>query len=264
MRKSVHIRVPQVKTFEGTDNDGNTIMAEVRYDDELGNGHNTFSITGSVYEKGKGHIDRNIITCGAIGDIVEKYIPELAGYDKWHLFSADGPMHYIANTIYLARDRSHAGAEIGAPVKFAERFRFDGCPLVIKQPSKGFSTFLKSLDSYSDLVPVEIPHKSEPSKYRPKYTFAGYENIEWYQCPFDNQEEAIGFGAALWKFGPKWERQPIEWCVAVEPDIDAARKCAKCPDCTGDQLRDKAFLEKRLPALIEEFAADVEALGFTF
>lgn len=72
------------------------IRVDMRYDDECGNGHNTFSITGSINE-GRG------TACGCIHDDIEKHFPELSHLIKWHLCSSDGPLHYIANTLYHAR-----------------------------------------------------------------------------------------------------------------------------------------------------------------
>lgn len=39
---------------------------------------------------------------GCIHDEVAKHFPELAHLIKWHLSSTDGPMHYVANTVYWA------------------------------------------------------------------------------------------------------------------------------------------------------------------
>jgi len=63
----------------------------LRYDDECGNGHNTFSITGDFDG-----------ACGCIHDEIAKRFPELKKYIKWHLTSSEGPMHYIANSMYWA------------------------------------------------------------------------------------------------------------------------------------------------------------------
>lgn len=79
------------------------ITATVRYDDQCGNGHNTFSITGET-TNGSG---------GCIHDEIARCFPELAPYIKWHLCSSDGPMHYIANTVYLAGDRDYNGLRKG-------------------------------------------------------------------------------------------------------------------------------------------------------
>lgn len=74
------------------------ITAEVRHDDECNNGHNSFSITATIDEKrGSGWRE---FAGGMCHDDVEKHFPELAPYLKWHLTSTDGPMHYVANTLY--------------------------------------------------------------------------------------------------------------------------------------------------------------------
>lgn len=85
------------------------IVATVRYDDECGNGHNTFSITAEI---GKGKAG-GIEACGCCHDAVAKHFPELAPLIKWHLCSSDGPLHYIANTVYHAGDRDCHGLRAG-------------------------------------------------------------------------------------------------------------------------------------------------------
>lgn len=82
------------------------LVATVRYDDQCENGHNTFSITGKLREGIH-------ISSGCTHDDIAKRIPELAPFIKWHLCSSDGPMHYIANTIYHASDKDHWGLRKG-------------------------------------------------------------------------------------------------------------------------------------------------------
>lgn len=83
------------------------LLVTVRFDDKCGNGHNTFSITGQV---GGGP---NPDVCGCIHDIIAEHMPELKPYLKWHLCSTDGPLSYIANTVYHAGDRDHWGLRKG-------------------------------------------------------------------------------------------------------------------------------------------------------
>lgn len=73
-----------------------TITVTARYDDECGNGHDTFAITADI-TKGKRFEDG-----GCLHDEIAKHFPELRKYIKWHLTSEDGPLHYIANTVYWA------------------------------------------------------------------------------------------------------------------------------------------------------------------
>lgn len=96
----------QVKTFEKTYVEKGTtfkIVATVRHDDNCGNGHNTFSIVGDIQRKarnGRWVDDR----CGQIREDIVKRFPNLAPYLKWHLCSTDGPLHYIANTLYHVKN----------------------------------------------------------------------------------------------------------------------------------------------------------------
>lgn len=79
-----------------------TLVAEVRHDDRCGNGHNTFSITGNLYDS-RQRREGGLAACGCLHDEIAKHIPELEPFIKWHLTSTDGPMHYVDNTVYHAK-----------------------------------------------------------------------------------------------------------------------------------------------------------------
>lgn len=88
------------------------IRPVVRYDDECGNGHNSFSITASIDRKnGRGNWVE--YAGGCCHEDIAKHFPELAPYIKWHLCASDGPMHYFANTMYLAGDKDCYGLKKG-------------------------------------------------------------------------------------------------------------------------------------------------------
>jgi hypothetical protein len=94
----------QVKTFgpvrfEGWRQRAGKLEAIVRYDDQCNNGHNTLSITGSVYSSN----GRNI-GGGCCHDEIAKSFPQLKKYIKFHLVSSNGPLHYIANSLYWAKE----------------------------------------------------------------------------------------------------------------------------------------------------------------
>jgi hypothetical protein len=72
----------------------NRLEVTIRFDDECKNGHNSFAVTGDYYRGSK------LEYCGMLHDLVHKHFPELRKYLKWHLTSTDGPMHYVANTLY--------------------------------------------------------------------------------------------------------------------------------------------------------------------
>lgn len=68
---------------------------KIRYDDSCNNNHNTFSITVDGRNFG-----------GCMHSEIIKVRPELKKFIKWHLCSADGPLYYIANTIYHIRENN--------------------------------------------------------------------------------------------------------------------------------------------------------------
>lgn len=87
------------------------LIATVRHDDRCKNGHNTFSITGELYDiphriHGEASVKNAkgktlwLVSCGCIHQEIAERIPELAPLIKWHLTSTDGPMYYVANTMY--------------------------------------------------------------------------------------------------------------------------------------------------------------------
>ena len=88
---------------------GALLSVEIRFDDECGNGHNTFAITAEVKRPG----ERDIEAGGCLHDDIAQVFPELAPLIVWHLVSTNGPMHYIANTTYLAGDLDCNGLRKG-------------------------------------------------------------------------------------------------------------------------------------------------------
>lgn len=87
---------------------GASMIVELRFDDQCGNGHNTFSITGEIRGRRGG-----FVAGGCLHDEIAKYFPEYAGFIKWHLCSTEGPMHYVANTIWHASDKDCWGGRKG-------------------------------------------------------------------------------------------------------------------------------------------------------
>lgn len=87
---------------------GDTLQVEMRFDDNCKNGHNSFAITGDI-RSAIGRWEAG----GCLHDDIARVFPELIPLIKWHLTSDDGPMHYIANTIYHAGDRDSSGLRAG-------------------------------------------------------------------------------------------------------------------------------------------------------
>lgn len=89
------------------------LEVKVRYDDQCGNGHNTFAITADeiryLKDGSRRAMSNTWYSGGCQHDLVAKKFPGLAPLIKWHLVSSDGPMHYIANTIYWAELANKGG-----------------------------------------------------------------------------------------------------------------------------------------------------------
>lgn len=77
--------------------EGSSLTPTVRWDDQCGNGRNTFSITADI-RSAMGRDEAG----GCLHAEVAELFPELAHLVCWHLCSSDGPMHYLANTLHHA------------------------------------------------------------------------------------------------------------------------------------------------------------------
>jgi len=88
------------------------LTVTIRHDDECGNGRNSFSITATL-EEARPRCPWRETSGGMLHDEVARFFPDLAPFLKWHLCSTDGPMHYVANSIYHASDRDCRGLRKG-------------------------------------------------------------------------------------------------------------------------------------------------------
>lgn len=225
MKNSTHTTLPQEKVFTGSYLENGQrvfVTAFVHWDDRNKNGHNTFSITGETRLLENGRIE----SCGCLHDEIVKAIPRLAPFIKWHLVSADGPMHYESNTVYLAGDRDCWGLKKGE--KRQIRNGRTGLPCWI----------LEAVDSAGN-VAEELP-KYVDAESRPEAPLRLLKYVPLYR---------IGEG--------KGRELEAARSAAVWPDATDEELCAE-----PEELRKK--LRERLPALMEEFQKAVESLGFTY
>jgi hypothetical protein len=245
----------------------------IRFDDQCGNGHNSFSITGDIciWERGRWHEYAG----GCVHDEIAQVFPELAPLIKWHLGNTTGPMHYPANVAYLAGDRDCWGTRAGEVRRYATRIRFKDNPILHAPGGHNSDKFVAFLEQHApqfDLEVLRYDHddRSKTGKYQfePKYTFGAF-GSKWHECPFDTEDEALRFLAALQTCAPEFVKVPVAWGEGKARDLDAARSCAVWPEATDAELsQDKPALEAalmaRLPALIAAFRADMEAAGFAW
>lgn len=95
--------------------DGEVFVIKLRYDDSCGNGHNTFSITvDGWYSMRRFKANRDIDFGGCTHELIAKHAPQFAPLTKWHLVSDDGPLHYIASTVYWAKEGNLEAARANA------------------------------------------------------------------------------------------------------------------------------------------------------
>lgn len=236
------------RPIEGYGHNSN-LHVTIRFDDQCGNGVNTFSVTAEVPR----------YAAGCLHDDIATVFPELAPLLRWHLVSSDGPMHYIANTVYHASDRDVWGKRAGQPNRFAHVVRFGDNPIEHRLTDK-FAEFLKARSRFQ-IVKLEHPE----GRFSPKFTFKGFGD-KWHEGPFDTFDEARHFLIALHEHRPQFDVVPVGWSEGKARNLDAARASAVWPETTDEELcaepeELKARLDARLPALIAQFRADIEAAG---
>lgn len=216
-----------------------TIRADVRFDDECRNGHNTFAVTGTIRDP-RYRGSRGELAGGCVHEEIAKAFPELAPLIRWHLTSSDGPMHYIANTIYLAGDRDYNRLRKGE-----RRHAING----------------KTLEKLWTLVVVNaegvgISKTPTGDEYRHDETVPLF--IIDTHCSGDAPRLATPV--------LRWEPQ---WIVGEgkERQLDAARRSAVWPDASDAELSVepdelKAALVERHAGLVAAFRRDMVAAGF--
>lgn len=232
----------QTKTIDKQVNDGSEvkrIIVKIRYDDECGNGHNSFAITGTTYDHAAMTSDRRTISGGCIHDDIVKYCPELAHLIKWHLTSSDGPMHYVANTLYHARDTDYDGLKKG-------EYGSHTIEVMINSDKGG------GLRSVYCSGTIYVNHQNN-------------HNLEK-----SNIKEHAELDRVIDSIKP--ELNPIEVKTPCSysksegnpSNLEAAQSCAIWPNATLEQLQDEEQLKARLPALMTEFKQVIESLDFIY
>ena len=245
------------------------ITAKVRYDDDCGNGHNSFAITATIDEKdARGHW--RDCAGGCLHNEVAKHFPELAPFIKWHLCASDGPMHYPGNVIYHAGARDCwgllAGEESTSPRQMKHFVQFGNSPIT-HEVGKRLKAFIDStIAEDGEFIIDKVEHGPSDHKFGPKFQFAGM-GCQWHECPFDTCEEAREWLDAITGTTMHWTARTNVFGEGKARDLNAARSCAIWPDATDEDLTADGLeqrLRDRLPALLAEFQTAVESLGFTF
>lgn len=251
----------------------------VRYDDQCKNGHNTFSITADVTTPASRR--RNDIEAGGcMHEEIARVFPELAPLIQWHLTSSDGPMHYIANTVYHASNRDSSGRAEGEPCAWDYAIRVGNSPIT-HRIKREFWEWLQARtpenrdpNTDGEFLLASVHHKKragETYDFSPKYTFVGFNDETWHACPFDSSEEAREWADALNdpRLPIEFLKIPTQYSAGKARELDKARRAAIWPEATDEELcADKATLtaalQARLPALLARFRAAVTGAGLAW
>jgi hypothetical protein len=214
------------------------LEVEIRFDDNCKNGHETFAITASGWEViSAGRLRETIGGC--CHDEIAKVFPELAPLIKWHLCSTDGPMHYVANTVYHAGDLDHNGLRKGEKRQ-------------IRNGRTGELAWqLEAINSPG----IGVSDSETGRKY------ANAETIPLYllQTNCDGESPKLATPQLKW----------VPWCregEGKERQLDFARSTAVWPEATDAELclpkaELTALLMARLPSLIAAMRSEIEATG---
>lgn len=265
----------QKKTETKFLSDGSVIRIEIRYDDECGNGHNSFAITGEMYSKREwGKKEPSI--CGCIHEEIKQHFPEYAHLIKWHGVSSKEPMHYIANSLYFAGNRDCHGLLKGEKkiLSYAYYLEVNKSPFHYKldtELKKFIDTTGKNKEAWKQIQIEAIEHKKDNYNWQPKYCFKGMDIQEWHKCPFDTEDEAKIFIDAMVNHNIAVIENPdmIRIGEGKERELESFKSSACWYDATIETISQdaevlKKQLEDRLENLILEFKKDIEALGFIF
>ncbi len=196
----------------------------IRYDDERNNGHNTFSITADIYIKNRhGKFVWDSGRCQH--EKIKEVFPGFDKYIKWHLCSSDGPLCYLANTLYSAGDKDCFGGRKG-------EVRWWKYNVSISPSEHGIARrFVFNPDE-----PHKLLDKKEAEEMAVRLD-GEIVPVPWVYFEGKDRELDTARRSAIW------------------PD-------ATDEELMSDNLKDK--LLERLPALMEEFKRDMEELGFEY
>lgn len=277
----------QIKTFRCALNEHEKLIVTVRWDDSCGNGHNSLSVTGTVYDDRRRSDDKwareGCIHDDILAAVCRKLIPhEVGDLIPFHLSSSDSPMHYLANVRYHASEKDCWGKRKGEACGWDDFAVVGNSPVKHKLGSelKKCIKKLLAMGPEQEAFVVDVAHKSKPGeayKFAPKWTILIGDEAppEWYQCPFDLYDEAKQWMDACLEGMVKLERIATEWSEGKERDLKAARSCA-CGDWPEDhplylsdaQLCDdenlEATLNARLPLVLAEMRKRIEAVGLVW
>jgi len=257
------------KTYHNKD--GSRLRVNMRYDDQCGNKHNSFSITGNWWEKGTSSGEPN--SGGCLHDDIYEYAEDLRKYIKFHLCTSDGPSAYVSNATYCAGNRDYNGRAPGDISGYAYGIRFNGSVISHFIDDKLWTYLKNAIESgVSEFNLKTIEYLNRPNEnydLTPNYSINNFAD-NWYGCPFKKgSAQARELCIGLTNEPVAFVKLPTEYSKGKLREFDLARSCAIWPEATDEQLSlPKEELEilliDRLPNLMIEFKDAIEELGFEY
>ena len=233
MKASILVKRQSVtKTVEGFRFQGGVgkLVIDIGYDDDCGNGHNSFYMSSTMYRD-------DINQQGCNKEDIANYGGEYADLLKWNSMTSEGPLYYIDNT------HSHATNKDGNGLLKGE-----------------YSAYTLSV------VSSEVREGDELVIYKSGQIYTNRQNNP--NLAKSNNEEQELLALFTDKLKVKYDiikiNSPHSLSEGSEPDLAAARLSAIWPDATLEQLLDKSQLKARLPSLIEEFRKVIVSLGMVY
>ncbi len=217
------------------------IRSTVRYDDECGNGHNSFAVTGEIEHK-RGNHRFYEHSGGCIHDKVGKWFPEIKPLIKWHLTSSDGPMHYTANTLHYYKKHLFL---LNKPTIMAE---------LQKRRDTLKSAGALTLHRFESIWVLEGVYQGK------KYSVD--RSMTWEKPSVKEMYEEIYTDI----LGDPAKDLYLNKGDTIESTLASARHCAIWDDMPGgvDVADMEKQVEARLPQLLKDFRKAVEGYGFTY
>ena len=241
----------------------------IRYDDRCNNNHNSFSITGTIYDADSYRGD--CTACGCLHTEFALVFPEYKHLLKWHGWHTDYENTYINNTIYFTSDKDYNGLLKGEVSRTEKRLKFKG----FKSSPPLDKIIIKWLEHglhLQDIELIRVDHVSDNGYiFNPSFYFSNMDEIDkvvsqWHKSPFKSEQEALNLLHDV--RNQEWDivEVPVAWSKGKERELDKARKMAIWEDATDEQLclpeeELRTILKERYLHLIAEFRKDVESLG---
>jgi len=255
--------------------------AVIRFDDECNNGHNSFSITGTLWRGRRTPRTESTFECGGCThDIFAKVFPEYAHLLKWHLHSTDGPMRTVSNALYHASEKDCWGRLKGEPYAYKKTLRFVGFPFTFKLNQK-ILEWIEALtpEQLKTLEVYEVVKTKDPETYSPNYHIKAegvgqapkeFENpCPWYGCSFNNKQDAVEMVEALKTLPFEIVETPTRWGKGKNRDYNAFRNHLNWPDATNEMIELppdelKPLIEAHIEKTGNVMRKEIEAFGFTW